>query len=45
MNGNHEAWMTAFRQRARALARHIVLPEGRDDRTLKAAAALVSMDL
>ncbi len=45
MNANHEAWMTAFRQRAKALSRHIVLPEGRDDRTLKAAATLASMDL
>ena len=45
MNGNYETWMSAFRQRAKALGRHIVLPEGRDDRTLKAASALHSMNL
>lgn len=44
MNANYGNWMTAFRQRAKALNRHIVLPEGRDDRTLKAAATLHSMN-
>jgi phosphate acetyltransferase len=37
MNGNHEAWFKIFRDRAKALGRHIVLPEGVDDRTLLAA--------
>ncbi|MBL0210000.1 MAG: phosphate acetyltransferase [Holophagaceae bacterium] len=37
--------MAVFRQRARELKRHIVLPEGRDDRTLKAASTLNSMEL
>jgi phosphate acetyltransferase len=37
MNANHEAWFKIFRERARGLSRHIVLPEGVDDRTLQAA--------
>jgi phosphate acetyltransferase len=41
MNTNHEAWFTTFRARARELARHIVLPEGVDDRTLLAAGKLL----
>jgi phosphate acetyltransferase len=42
VNGNHEAWFKTFRERARKLARHIVLPEGVDDRTLKAAHQLLA---
>ncbi len=45
MNANHEAWMRVFRKRALALSRHIVLPEGRDDRTLQAASTLRSEDI
>ena len=41
-NQNHEAWFKVFRERAKALARHIVLPEGVDDRTLKAAHQLLA---
>ena len=41
MNANHEAWFKIFRERAKALARHIVLPEGVDDRSLIAASRLV----
>ena len=41
MNANHEAWFKVFRERAKALARHIVLPEGVDDRTLYAADRLL----
>ncbi len=37
MNANHEAWFKIFRERAKSLNRHIVLPEGVDDRTLIAA--------
>ncbi|MBP1627268.1 MAG: phosphotransacetylase [Holophagaceae bacterium] len=37
MNANHEAWFKIFRERAKGLGRHIVLPEGVDDRTLTAA--------
>jgi phosphate acetyltransferase len=41
MNANHEAWFQVFRKRAKALGRHIVLPEGVDDRTLLAAGKLL----
>lgn len=41
MNANHEAWFNVFRERAKALGRHIVLPEGVDDRTILAAASLL----
>jgi phosphate acetyltransferase len=41
MNANHEAWFKTFRERAKALACHIVLPEGVDDRTLTAAHKLL----
>lgn len=44
-NANYQNWMNEFRERAKALRRHVVLPEGRDDRTLKAAATLHSMNL
>jgi phosphate acetyltransferase len=37
MNANHEAWFKTFRAKAKSLGCHIVLPEGVDDRTLKAA--------
>jgi len=42
MNANHETWFKVFRERAKALARHIVLPEGVDDRTLIAASRLLA---
>ena len=41
MNANHVAWMERLRGRARAAARHLVLPEGSDDRTLQAAHTLL----
>jgi phosphate acetyltransferase len=41
MNANHEAWFKIFRDRAKSLKRHIVLPEGVDDRTLVAADKLL----
>jgi len=41
MNANHEAWFKTFRERAKTLGRHIVLPEGVDDRTLVAADKLL----
>jgi len=44
-DANYQSWMSAFRERATALQRHIVLPEGRDDRTLKAAAKLHSTNI
>ncbi len=44
MNANHEAWFKQFRARAKELARHIVLPEGVDDRTLVAADKLLKQD-
>jgi phosphate acetyltransferase len=42
---NHALWMERFRTRAKALQRHIVLPEGRDDRTLQAAQLLLDQGL
>lgn len=41
MHANHEAWFKTFRERAKSLNRHIVLPEGVDDRTLVAADTLL----
>jgi len=41
MNANHEAWFKIFRERTKSLGRHIVLPEGVDDRTLVAAEKLL----
>jgi phosphate acetyltransferase len=41
MNANHDAWFKLFRARAKSLSRHIVLPEGVDDRSLIAAAQLL----
>lgn len=40
-HANYDRWMEQFRTRAKALQRHIVLPEGRDDRTLQAAQMLL----
>lgn len=37
----HETWFKTFRERAKSLNRHIVLPEGVDDRTILAAAKLL----
>ena len=45
MNLNHVEWMGRFREQAKVLHRHLVLPEGRDDRTLKAAAELHSIGI
>jgi phosphate acetyltransferase len=42
---NHTRWMERFRTRARELQRQIVLPEGRDDRTLQAAQLLLDQGL
>lgn len=41
MNPNHPAWMDRLREQARRASRHLVLPEGSDDRTLLAAHALL----
>ncbi len=38
----HETWFKSFRERAKSLNRHIVLPEGVDDRTILAAAKILS---
>ena len=40
-HANYSRWMEQLRTRAKALQRHIVLPEGRDDRTLQAAQMLL----
>ena len=42
---NHTRWMERFRTRARELQRPLVLPEGRDDRTLQAARMLTDQGL
>ena len=42
---NHTRWMERFRARAKDLKRHIVLPEGREDRTLQAAQMLLDNGL
>ncbi len=44
-HANHLHWMERFRARAKDLQRHIVLPEGRDDRTLQAAQLLLDQGL
>ncbi len=44
-HANHTLWMERFRARAEALQRHIVLPEGREDRTLQAAQLLLDQGL
>ncbi len=44
-HANHALWMERFRTRAKALRRHIVLPEGREDRTLQAAQLLLDQGL
>ena len=44
-HANHALWMERFRSRAKALQRHIVLPEGREDRTLQAAQLLLDQGL
>jgi len=44
-HANHAHWMERFRARAKDLQRHIVLPEGRDDRTLQAAQLLLDQGL
>lgn len=41
MTTTHEAWFKTFRERAKSLGRHIVLPEGVDDRTILAAAKIL----
>jgi len=44
-HANHAIWMERFRARAKELQRHIVLPEGREDRTLQAAQLLLDQGL
>jgi phosphate acetyltransferase len=44
-HANHTRWMEQFRTRAKGLQRHIILPEGRDDRTLQAAQWLLDQGL
>lgn len=44
-HANHARWMERFRARAKELQRHIVLPEGREDRTLQAAQLLLDQGL
>ena len=41
MFDTHEKWFKIFRARAAELKRHIVLPEGVDDRTIQAAAVII----
>ncbi|MCL1894138.1 MAG: phosphate acetyltransferase [Holophagaceae bacterium] len=41
MHATHEKWFTVFRSRAIELNRHIVLPEGVDDRTIQAGATIL----
>ncbi len=41
MHANHDHWFQTFRTRAKELKRHIVLPEGVDDRTLIAAGKIL----
>jgi len=41
MHATHEKWFQVFRARAKELKRHIVLPEGVDDRTIQAAAVIM----
>ena len=41
MNANHAAWMDRLRGRPKTAQRHLVLPEGADDRTLEAAHLLL----
>jgi phosphate acetyltransferase len=41
MHAAHEKWFQVFRERAIGLKRHIVLPEGVDDRTLHASAVIL----
>jgi phosphate acetyltransferase len=45
IHANHTRWMERFRDRARELKQVIVLPEGRDDRTLQAARLLIDQGL
>lgn len=42
MHATHETWFQIFRARAQELNRHIVLPEGVDDRTLLAAGKILA---
>lgn len=44
-HANHTLWMERFRSRAKELQRHIVLPEGREDRTLQASQLLLDQGL
>ena len=44
-HANHTLWMERFRARAKGLQKHIVLPEGREDRTLQAAGLLLGQGL
>ena len=41
MHATHDKWFKTFRERAKGLKRHIVLPEGVDDRTIKAASVIL----
>jgi phosphate acetyltransferase len=41
MHATHEKWFQTLRERAKELKRHIVLPEGVDDRTIHAAAEIL----
>ena len=45
MTTTHETWFQTFRARAKGLKRHIVLPEGVDDRTLLAAGKILAEDI
>jgi len=44
-HANHARWMERFRTRAKDRNRHIVLPEGREDRTLQAAQLILDQGL
>lgn len=45
MNPARDRWFTTLRERAKGLKRHLVLPEGEEDRTLRAADALLKLGL
>ena len=45
MNANRAAWMGKLKAAAKAAGRHLVLPEGEDDRTLQAAGLLMKEGL
>lgn len=45
MNPNRERWIAGHREAARAAARHLVLPEGAEDRVLVAASRILAQGI